>query len=377
MRPEHSLGAILRTHWREVFGSKHFAPHQKRTLAALRDCRTAALGGHATACSGCGVVRVQYNSCRNRHCPQCQTVERERWIARREADLLPVRYFHVVFTLPHQLNVLAEQFPRQVYDALFRAAWSTLRSFGADHKHLGAQTGAVMVLHTWGQNLSLHPHVHAIVPGGGMTKAGKWKHARANGKFLFPVKAMSRVFRARYVARLRQSGIPLDEDLINDCFRKPWVVYAKRPFGGPKQVVEYLGRYSHKVAISNHRLGEVSQQSATFDYKDYRKGGVKKRMTLSSLEFIRRFARHILPPRYVRIRHYGILSSRAKAGALAAIRTALGVAPISPPDTDTLAVCRERLGFDPTRCNECGATVLIIEILPPSRAPPVEVSVLQ
>ena len=374
MRPRHSVGAILRSHWREVFGSKRFSPHQKRTLAALRDCRTAALGGHTSVCSACGVVGVQYNSCRNRHCPQCQTVERERWIARREADLLPVRYFHVVFTLPHRLNALAERFPRQVYDALFKAAWSTLRSFGADHKHLGAQTGAVMVLHTWGQNLSLHPHVHAIVPGGGMTKAGKWKHARANGKFLFPVKAMSKVFRARYVACLRRSGIPLDEDLLNDCFGKPWVVYAKRPFGGPKQVVEYLGRYSHKVAISNHRLREVTKQSVTFDYKDYRHGGVKKQMTLRAGEFLRRFARHILPPRYVRIRHYGILSSRAKTGALAAIRTALGVAPPPVPDTETLAVCRERLGFDPTRCCECGGAVLLIELLPPSRAPPTRVT---
>jgi len=237
-----------------------FNVQQQKTLRALKDCRTAALGGHVDACDGCGNISISYNSCRNRHCPKCQGHKREEWIQKREADLLPCTYFHLVFTLPQQLNGVALQQPAMVYDALFKAAWQTIHVFAGK---AGVQLGMISILHTWGQNLSLHPHLHCIVPGAGVNKKGRWQHLKHSKKFLFPVKAMSKVFRARYVQTLRQCGFA-DKALIESLFQKPWVVYAKRPFGGPKHVIEYLGRYTHKVAISNHRLQSVTDEEVSF-----------------------------------------------------------------------------------------------------------------
>ncbi len=248
---------------------------QLRTLSALRQCRTAALGGHVDACSECSHVRISYNSCRNRHCPKCQNLQREEWMLSRENELLPVPYFHVVFTLPDLLNPLALHQPARLYGLLFEAAWQTVKAFASDHRHLGAQAGMTAILHTWGQTLSLHPHLHCIVPGGGITGSGKWKLARSKGKFLFPVKAMSTVFRAKFVAGLRKSFTDLDPALCPALFGKPWVVYAKRPFSGPKQVIEYIGCYTHKVAISNHPLLSVEKEQITYSYKDYRQEGTK------------------------------------------------------------------------------------------------------
>ena len=282
--------------------------HQLRTLSAIKCCRTPALGGHVDVCDDCGVIKISYNSCRNRHCPKCQGHKREEWIQKRSADLLPVPYFHVVFTLPDTLHILALHQPSVVYDALFKAAWQTIHQFAATK---GLQAGMICILHTWGQTLSLHPHLHCIVPGAGVDAKGYFNLITAKGKYLFPVKALSKVYRAKYVASLREKGIT-DRKLIENLFTKNWVVYAKRPFGGPKQVIEYLGRYTHKIAISNHRLQNVDQASTTFSYKDYKCNGQKKTMTLSNEEFIRRFAMHILPLRFVRIRHYGMLSSTWK-----------------------------------------------------------------
>jgi hypothetical protein len=296
--------------------------HQQKTLRALAQCRTAALGGHIDSCSECGSVHISYNSCRNRHCPKCQGHKRQEWIQQREDDLLPCTYYHVVFTLPAELNLLALNKPRVVYDALFAATWATLNQFGITE---GLQLGMIAVLHTWGQNLSLHPHLHCIVPGGGVDGKGKWNKQICSAKFLFPVKALSRVFRAKYVQQLRYKGIQ-DKPLIESLFNKDWVVYAKRPFGGPKQVIEYLGRYTHKVAISNHRLVKIDKTTVSFSYKDYRDGGKQKQMLLSNQEFVRRFAQHILPLRFVRIRHYGILSSTWKRGRLPALQSTLHVA---------------------------------------------------
>jgi len=290
--------------------------YQQKTLRALKDCRTAALGGHVDACDGCGNISISYNSCRNRHCPKCQGHKREEWIQKRQADLLPCTYFHLVFTLPHGLNGLALHQPAMVYDVLFKAVWQTLGVFAGK---AGVQLGMISILHTWGQNLSLHPHLHCIVPGAGVNKKGRWQHLKHSTKFLFPAKALSKVFRARYVQCLRQCGFA-DKAVIESLFEKPWVVYAKRPFGGPKQVIEYLGRYTHKVAISNHRLQTVTEQEVSFNYKDYKAGGSQKLMTLSNGEFVRRFAQHILPHRFVRIRHYGILSSSWKRGKLQALQ---------------------------------------------------------
>jgi hypothetical protein len=298
-----------------------FCIHQQKTLRALAQCRTAALGGHVDACEQCGTVRINYNSCRNRHCPKCQGHKRQQWIGQREADLLPCTYYHVVFTLPQELNPLALHRPRLVYDALFAAVWATLNQFGGRE---GLQVGMIAVLHTWGQNLSLHPHLHCIVPGGGIDDKGKWKRQLRSHKFLFSVQALSKVFRAKYVQQLREKGLT-DKALIEHLFSKDWVVYAKRPFGGPQQVIEYLGRYTHKVAITNHRIMQVDQTAVSFSYKDYRDGSNTKQMTLSNAEFVRRFAQHILPLRFVRIRHYGIVSSTWKRGKLQALQAPLQV----------------------------------------------------
>jgi hypothetical protein len=256
---------------------------------------------------------MSYNSCRNRHCPKCQGKQREEWIQAREAELLPVPYFHVVFTLPDKLNQLCMYKPEVMYTLLFKTAWSVIEGFGHDHKWLGAQTGMISILHTWGQKITLHPHLHCIVPGGGLTKAGKWKTAKSDGKYLFNVKAMSKVFRGKYIAALKEL-LPeeMTVDLVNQLYKHDWVVYAKRPFTGPQSVVEYLGRYTHKIAISNRRIKHTDGKTVTFGYKGYKHGSVKKEMTLEAGEFIRRYSLHILPKGLVRIRHYGILSSTSK-----------------------------------------------------------------
>lgn len=320
MHPAYEVADVLNLHWPRVQQHPQINSWQLRTLNALKICRTAALGGHMDACTSCGILRISYNSCRNRHCPKCQGKEREAWIQKREEELLPVPYFHVVFTLPDTLNSLAMHKPKQVYDALFEAAWDTINTFGKDKKHLGAQSGMISVLHTWGQQLSLHPHLHCIVPGGGLNQQGIWKTARSKGKYLFPVKAMSKVFRAKYVEVLKKKGIVPDKNLVNDLFKKQWIVYAKRPFGSPHSVIEYLGRYTHKIAISNHRIKNIDKNSVTFSYKDYRNGAKKNEITLDGMEFIRRFSMHILPKNFVRIRHYGILSSTSKKVTLPIIK---------------------------------------------------------
>jgi hypothetical protein len=294
---------------------------QLRTLSAIRRCRTAALGGHVDACDSCGNISISYNSCRNRHCPKCQGHKREEWIQAREQELLPVPYFHVVFTLPSELNQLAIHKPKAIYDILYEATWETLSQFGTTQ---GIKMGMIAILHTWGQNLSLHPHLHCIVPGGGVDKEGNWKNIRTDGKFLFPVKALSKVFRAKYVSKLRKEGLG-DQNLYDNLFQKNWVVYAKRPFSSPKSVVEYLGRYTHKIAISNHRIQKIENDTVTFGYKDYKDGSKKKSMTLSPREFIRRFSQHILPKRFVKIRHYGILSSTWKREKLKNLQEKLRV----------------------------------------------------
>ena len=295
---------------------------QLRTLSALKKCRTAELGGHIDACDDCGNLTISYNSCRNRHCPKCQGKNREDWIAKRETELLPVPYFHVVFTLPDSINSLAMHQPRIVYDTLFEATWETLQSFG---KAKGMQKGMIAVLHTWGQQLSLHPHLHCIVPGGGVDKNGVWKNSRTDGKFLFPVKALSKVFRAKYCEKLKAKNPIAYEQIRQDLWQKPWVVFAKRPFGNAKSVVEYLGRYTHKIAISNHRIKNIDEQNITFDYKDYRQKGIKKQMELRHEEFIRRFSLHILPKGFVKIRHYGFLSSTWKRQKLKLLQEKLQV----------------------------------------------------
>ena len=315
--------------------SLHLTIHQQKTLRAIEQCRTAALGGHVDMCDGCGNITISYNSCRNRHCPKCQGHKREEWIQKREADLLPCTYYHMVFTLPQQLNGLAIRQPEVAYSSLFKAVWQTVHQFG---KNSGIQLGMIAVLHTWGQNLSLHPHLHCIVPGGGVYKSGRWQKQVRSDKYLFSVKALSKVFRAKYAQQLRAKGIE-DKQLIESLFKQQWVVYAKRPFGGPEQVIEYLGRYTHKVAISNHRIQAVTDTEVTFSYKDYKAKGATKQMTLSNEEFTRRFAGHILPYRFVRIRHYGILSSTWKRGKLQQLQSSLQIVRSEAPVKTLLRKC--------------------------------------
>jgi hypothetical protein len=362
----YEVAEVLKKHWPLVENQPSINSWQLRTLGAIMRCRTAAMGGHTDACSDCGLLRISYNSCRNRHCPKCQGKQREQWLGKREAELLPVPYFHVVFTLPELLNPLCLYQPKVVYDTLFEAAWETLLVFAHDQKHLGAKPGMIAVLHTWGQTLSLHPHLHCIVPAGGLSKAGYWKKARTEGKFLFPVKAMSKVFRAKYIQKLKLRLPGLEKVLINSLFQKPWVVFAKRPFGSPQVVLEYLGRYTHKIAISNHRITAIDDDTVSFSYKDYRQSGQKQLMTLPAMEFIRRFAQHILPRGLVRIRHYGILSGTGKTKAIPLIRQQLppGLTPVVVPP-------RQLAEYNPLLCPCCKTETMVLLQVLPKRGPPI------
>ena len=388
-RPKHELSSVIGRYGQAFVQAHPQPPHHLRTLQALSQCRTAALGGHVDQCDQCGKLRISYNSCRNRHCPKCQGLAQQRWVEAREADLLPVPYYHLVFTLPDRLNALCLANARALYHLLFRASWETVQTFAAEHKYLGAQTGMVSVLHTWGQNLSLHPHVHAIVPGGGLTPQDKWRMAKGKGKFLFPVKAMSQVFRGKFIAGLRQlrqtgqlrfpgGAAELASEgawqaLLRGLYQKPWVIYAKRPFAGPQQVIRYLGRYTHRIALSNHRLRSVERGKVSFTWKDYRHGGKKGLMTLSATEFLRRFCLHILPPGFTRLRHYGLLASRNKALALAKARDSLQVEAPSNPQPQTWQEKLHTLtGLDLGACPCCqtGRMRLRRGLAPTARSPP-------
>ncbi len=369
--------------YKEDFLLKHKASsHQLRTLNALQICRTSVLGGHVLKCKECSHVEIRYNSCRNRHCPKCQQVAKERWIMEREGELLDVPYFHIVFTLPHELNPLAKKYPRQIYNALFRASWQTIDTFAKDPRHIGAKTGITSVLHTWGQQLSLHPHVHCIVPGGGISPQGKWvfpkKYAnksRRNIKYLFPKRALSKVFRAKFMAGLRKE-MEIPQPIAKSVMNKDWVVYAKRPFLGPKQVIGYLGRYTHKIAISNHRLVDITGGKVTFKYKDYKTVDFSKTMTLDAREFIRRFCLHILPPGFMKMRHYGILSSRNKAVDLNKAKEFFGLGKWQKQKVNWEIIAKEKLNINPFQCKKCGQVSLeIVQVINAERAPPINIAI--
>jgi hypothetical protein len=313
---------------------------QRRVLRDLVRCRTAELGGHVEQCDGCGHQRIAYNSCRNRHCPRCQAAARAAWLDERAAELLPVEYFHVVFTLPAELGPVALQNPRLVYGTLFQASAQSLLQLARDPQHLGAEIGFLVVLHTWGQNLHLHPHVHCVVPGGGIALEGdRWVSCRPG--FFLPVRVLSRLFRGKFLGMLgRAYGQGLlgfhgqqqhladpqaFRELVGSCWQKEWVVYAKPPFGGPEQVLKYLARYTHRVAISNGRLVKLQDDRVFFRWKDYAQGNQQKVMALDAVEFIRRFLLHVVPSGFVRIRHYGLMGNRVRAENLARCWVLLGV----------------------------------------------------
>lgn len=370
MRAGWELANVIDLFQDEFLATHHPCEQVRKVLYALRHCRTAVLGGHIDECPECRHTKISYNSCRNRHCPKCQGIEREKWIEDRKQELLPVKYFHVVFTLPDTLNALLCANMKEGYNALFRAAWLTLVKFARTAGFTPAMTA---VLHTWGSNLSYHPHLHCIVPAGGTGQDGKWKHA-ANAlnksPFLFSVKAMSRVFRAKFMEHFSKK-IQIPQNIRKEVFAKEWVVYSKHPFNKPEYVIEYLGRYSHKVAISNRRIEDISSGKVTFQYKDYRNKGQKKLMSLTGVEFLRRFSFHILPYGFVRIRHYGFLapSNRDK---LRELQEEAGVptVPKARRKRAWLEVAQEN-GLEYNICPQCKAAIMrIIGTIPPARAPP-------
>lgn len=373
MRTEYEVAGII-SRFKEDLVSRYHPPAQvTKVLSRLERCRTSALGGHVDACPACGAIRVSYNSCRDRHCPKCQGHEREQWIRAREQDMLPVRYFHVVFTLPDAINPLALSNMRDTYSSLFSAAWQTLEEFA---RNKGIQPGMVAILHTWGSNLRYHPHLHCVVPCGGIDRDGHWKDLSGAGRkspFLFPVKAMSSMFRARFMAILSKK-VAVPRSMRKALFAKKWVVYSKAPIVGAERVIEYLGRYSHRVAISNGRIKEVTDTSVTFDYKDYRQGGKHRLTTLSGLEFLRRLSQHILPARFVRIRHYGFLAG-CNREKLRNIQRQMDV-PCSPLRRERKKwreVCPdewERYNLCPC-CKAC--QMVTVEVLRPTRPPPYEI----
>jgi predicted Zn-ribbon and HTH transcriptional regulator/DNA-directed RNA polymerase subunit RPC12/RpoP len=344
----------------------HFAWVHRKVLDAIVRCRTAALGGHLDKCTRCGYRAVSYNSCRSRHCPKCQGNARAKWLAARSAELLPVPYFHVVFTLPHELSTLILQNKRLLYDLLFRTSAATMLELAREPKHLGADIGFLGVLHSWGQNLEHHPHVHYIVPAGGLALDGsRW--IESSRRFFLPVKRLSRIFRDNFCGQLRElfqqnrlqfhgslrllASPDAFSNLLWELGQKDWVVYAKPPFGGAEHVLNYLARYTHRVAISNHRLVAFENDRVSFRWRDYAHGGKKKVMTVSADEFLRRFLLHVLPKGLVRIRHFGLFANRRRSAALQRCRELLGTAPEAdrPDATNHL------------RCPACSAPMLVLE----------------
>jgi len=373
------IGDIFRT-FGDAYRQQHQLPlYQHKAMRALARCRTAELGGHREQCDHCGHLKISYNSCRNRHCPKCQGSKTAVWLGNRQQDILPVPYFHVVFTVPAELNPLLLRNQRVGYGLMFRAMADTLRELTLDPKHLSAEVGVIALLHTWGQNLLDHPHLHCLVTGGGLTPDGKrWKSCRK--KFFLPVKVVSRLFRGKFLALLRQAfarndlkfpgqiarwGIPENfAGLIRSLRQREWVVHCKPPFKYPERVLEYLGRYTHRVAITNRRIAGCKDGRVTFRWKDYRDNDRWKTMTVSAFEFMRRFLLHILPPGFVKVRYYGLYASRCRRAKLARCRELLGaVTPPTPSETDPAPGIY--------RCPVCsGGRMLVTEIIQPATRPP-------
>lgn len=389
VRPLLEVADVIRSHgaaFLEKYG-KHVTVTQRKALRDLALCRTAALGGHVTRCLDCGSERIAYNSCRNRHCPKCQALARARWLERESAYLLPVEYHHVVFTLPEELAELASSNASTLYQLLMQSAAQTLREVAANPKRLGAQVGVLMVLHTWGQNLHHHPHVHCVVTGGGLScnargeveASPRWVSCRPG--FFLPVRVLSRVFRGKFLAGLRalaaQGKLALPK--LGPLYAKEWVVYAKPPFGGPEQVLKYLARYTHRVAISNHRLTKVSDGKVTFRYRDYADARKEKLLTLSAEEFLRRFVLHVLPKGFMKVRHYGILASRQREARLHQARKrllpALAASAVAPTESPRCPACGSvRLARGEELPRRTVSPFACVSGRPPEREPAIDTS---
>jgi len=373
-KPRLEVADVFREHgesYRQVYGSS-MSVEQWRAMRAIELCRTAALGGHVDRCDQCGHQVISYNSCRNRHCPKCQNLEKALWREARRTEVLPVPYYHVVFTLPRQLIPLALQNHRIVYNTLFCAASQTLLRIGADPTHLGAQLGFIAILHTWGQTLMYHPHLHCVVPAGGLAPdSTRWRSCKK--RFFLPVRVLSRLFRRLFLEALEKAfrhgrlqfhdpiaqltQLRAFQRLLQSCRRLEWVVFAKPPFAGADTVLDYLARYTHRIAISNHRLTGMQNGKVSFTYKDYKTGVRNKTMTLDAHEFIRRFLLHVLPHRFQRIRYYGFLANRRRGNTLALCRRLLHVTettePPEPELPDRAMLLEALVGEDPHRCPRC------------------------
>jgi hypothetical protein len=369
------------------FQKAHPLPsYQRKAMNHILHCRSAVLGGHFDQCDTCGHIRISYNSCRDRHCPKCQNLARERWLINREQELLDVGYFHIVFTAPAALRPLALRNQKVIYDIFFRAASETLRELAADPQYLGADIGMLCVLHTWGQNLMDHPHLHCLVPGGGLSFDGlHWIHS--SKKFFIPVKVLSRKFRGKFLAFLKDAVFSnklhfhgqtsyLNENcvwqkFIDNLYKSEWVVYCKKPFASAAHVLRYLGRYTHRVAISNQRIVSAENGLVTFKYRDYRDKNKQKLMTVSAAEFIRRFLLHILPSRFVKIRYYGIFANRVRKVKVKQSQKLLGMKLYQNPKFSTIDLIIRLTGTDPTICPCCNHGHLRRRLsLLPSHAPP-------
>lgn len=353
-----------------AYREKHKLPlHVLKAMNAIEKCRTAALGAHADTCDSCGFQKISYNSCRNRHCPKCQTISKEKWIYDRKFDLLDIQYFHIVFTIPDTLNTIAFQNQKVVYDILFRAVSETLLELSADKKHLGAKIGFTQVFHSWGQNLCFHPHIHCIVTGGGLDDLNKWKNSKHD--FFLPVRVLSRKFRGKFLHYLKLAKLSFfgDEKHLEDSqsferflsslYRKEWIVYCKQPFKNADSVIEYLGRYTHRVAISNNRILRCEGGMVSFKWRDYRCGSNWKIMTVSAEEFIRRFLLHILPPCFMKIRHYGILGNRNKTTKLLLCKKLTSTKIIEKEKLSTIQLIQKILGKNFSICPACGVGHLV------------------
>ena len=348
----------------EEYKEKHkMMPHIAKTMGAIEKCRTEKLGYHEDVCDECGYRKISYNSCRNRHCPKCQSIARAKWVEEREAEILNVKYFHVVMTIPSELYMIAYQNQSKVYKILFKATAETLEELARDKKYLGAEIGFMEVLHTWGQTLVYHPHIHCIVPAGGIDKIGKWRNSKK--KFFIPVKVLSRKFRGKFLYYLKKEKVEFYgkneylnnkqnfDELMSKMYNKEWISYCKPPFENAKSVIKYLGRYTHRVAISNERIVSEENGEVTFKYRDYKDNNKMKEMTIKAEEFIRRFLMHILPPGFMKIRHYGLLGNRNKKTKLAVCKKLTNTTSPVKPKLTTLEILKKTLGVDFNICPMC------------------------
>lgn len=378
MRTSFELAEVVRLFGATLVANTRLTPLQLKVLAKIAACRTAALGGHEEACENCGTLRYSYNSCGDSHCPKCQAAKQAFWIDDLVQNTLPVKHFHIVFTAPHMLNAVCLHNQRLYYDLLFAAVWNTLRSFG--YSHFGTETGAVAVLHTWGQNLSLHPHVHCLVPAAGYTLDGKWKYIGHSGKYMYPVHQLSKAFKGKFLDSLKralrkENELPLFNDAVQQAYKTRWVVHCEPSLASADHVVRYLGQYTHRVAITNQHILNIADGKVTFVAKDYRNGATKKPVTLDSVEFLRRFTLHILPKRFVKIRRFGIynhtlkrnldlqFTPEVKPGIDAVIKRQC------PPETNVERFAR-LTGVNPCICPVCKTgRMVIIRELPRIRSP--------